>query len=235
MNYFAIGDIHGCLNTLKHLLDLALKDTDAYKSHFVFLGDYIDRGPDSKGVVDLLIEFGQSFPCTFLMGNHEHLLINALQCKGARVEGYRMDAYEVQRCYGRNGATQTLASYGINLHSEFKELPGAHQDFYLELDNHVIMDDFLFSHSGPDPRFPLEKQEEDDFLWTRDGRMYNEERKFNPELTCVFGHTPMKEPILHDKCINIDTGCVYGYSLTGILLPERKIFSVECKDGIKRK
>ena len=100
MGYIAIGDIHGCARTLGALLDrLALTEDD----HLVFIGDYIDRGPDSRGVVDRLIELRRTQPCTFLRGNHEALMLSYLD----------FGDYEL---WGMNGGTATLRSYTSNGH-----------------------------------------------------------------------------------------------------------------------
>lgn len=206
----AIGDIHGCCSTIKALIE----KLEPYKDHkLIFIGDYIDRGPCSKDVVDYMIELRDQsdWDCVFLRGNHEQMLLDAVESN--QVRGWMI-----------NGGETTLRSYGIT--DNFKDLPDDHLEFYRSTKFYYETSDYFFVHAGAPSHQPLKKSIEDpeayhDFLWSRDHIDYFE----NPwEKTVIFGHTPRPQPIRRSKMIGIDTGCVYssiGFGkLTAIILPD---------------
>jgi len=189
----AVGDIHGCLEHLERLI-ARVQPTEA--DRVVFLGDYIDRGPDGKGVIDYLLDFGRRFPdSVFLKGNHEAMFLDFL-------------AGRDQVLYLYNGGGTTLESYreeaGIRI-------PKAHLDFLEALPAWYETERFVFVHAGLRPGIPLEKQQEQDLLWIREEFIVSD---FDWGKTVVFGHTPLREPLLRNNKIGIDTGAVYGYVLT---------------------
>ncbi|MDZ7757373.1 metallophosphoesterase family protein [Rhodohalobacter sp.] len=205
----AIGDIHGCSQSLIALWN----KLDAYSdSTFIFIGDYIDRGPDSKGVVDFLLEAQKERECIFLRGNHEQMLIDSLESK---------------RDYNwlLNGGDTTLQSYDAE---GVEQLPEDHIEFYKNTELYYETDDYFFVHAGVPPFQPISKSTESDefhdfFLWGRD---HIDSFETPWEKTVVFGHTPRPHPIQKKKMIGIDTGCVYeklGYGkLTAVILPDQK-------------
>jgi serine/threonine protein phosphatase 1 len=206
----AIGDVHGCLKTLKALW----KKLEPHKDvPHVFIGDYIDRGPDSKGVVDYLLEIKDERNCIFLRGNHEQMLLDALE---------QGDSYN----WMLNGGETTLKSYGEDV--LVRDIPEEHIRFYRNTKLFHETSDFFFVHAGAPPHKTLEESKDDSraqqfFLWGRDHLNVFE----TPwEKTVVFGHTPRPFPIKKKKMIGIDTGCVYnkiGYGkLTAVLLPDMK-------------
>lgn len=189
----AIGDIHGCL---RHLEDLLTQVVPTAQDQVVFLGDYVDRGPFSAGVLDFLIEFGRAFPSTvFLRGNHERMFADYL-------DGQDPTAFLL------NGGLKTLASY----HDSGRwPVPPEHRAFLDRLIVSYQTDDCIFVHAGLRPDVPLAEQDESDLLWIR--------REFLDSAhdwgkTVVFGHTPSQEPLMTEKRIGLDTGCVYGGRLT---------------------
>jgi serine/threonine protein phosphatase 1 len=201
---YVIGDIHGCLAPLRALMaQLSLRKND----ELLFIGDYIDRGPDSKGVVDYVLELRKSHPgrVTCLMGNHEWMLINYL-------DGGDRDLWL------QNGGQATLDSYGGE-----EKIPYAHQEFFYSLAPFHRTDDFLFVHAGIRPGIPLEAQSTEDLLWIR-GEFYRYPGRF--EQTIVFGHTPLREVLNMEDRVGIDTGCVYGGKLTCLVLPGRDFVQV---------
>jgi len=203
----AIGDIHGCVESLKALWKKLQSYPDA---KIIFIGDYLDRGPDSKGVVDFLIAHQNDRDCIFLRGNHEQMLLDSLDSN--RDYNWMM-----------NGGDTTLNSYGVDIASD---IPTDHIEFYKNTKLYFDTDEFFFVHAGVPPHQPiretLETEEYNDFfLW---GREHIDSFETPWEKTVVFGHTPRPYPIQKNKMIGIDTGCVYdklGYGkLTAVLLPE---------------
>jgi serine/threonine protein phosphatase 1 len=188
----AVGDIHGCRASLEGLLEkVALSEAD----RLIFLGDYIDRGPDSKGVIDFLLALARHFPRTvFLRGNHEAMFLDFLA-------GRNRDLYLA------NGGISTLESYR---EEEGIVVPGPHLDFLHSLPLYYATDRFIFVHAGLRPGIPLEEQREEDLLWIRDEFL---ESDYDWGRTVVFGHTPLPQPFFSAARIGLDTGAVYGRSL----------------------
>lgn len=216
MGLIAIGDIHGCARTLDALLGrLDLQQDD----HLVFVGDYIDRGPDSKGVIDRLLDLRTRHRCTFLRGNHEALFLNYLD------EG----EFDI---WSYNGGTSTLDSYAVP--GQGFVIPDEHVDFIRETVMYLDTEDFFFVHAGLRPDRTIEENlrsgEEMVYLWER-GHLRLEDDDLPWEKTVVCGHTPVSEVVNRGKLINIDTGCVYymrptlGY-LTAVRLPQREFIGV---------
>jgi diadenosine tetraphosphatase ApaH/serine/threonine PP2A family protein phosphatase len=198
---FAIGDIHGCVDELNTLLtQLAPKPDDT----LVFLGDYIDRGPTPKGVVDRLLRLRESTGCVFLKGNHEDMFLDFMGLGGRYGEAFLY-----------NGGGATLRSYGCHgcEGAEVAEhLPAAHREFYLQLQPYHRDGDFLFVHAGVRPGLRLEQQSAEDLMWIR------EEFTAQPHdlgCTVLFGHTPFREVLVDlPYKIGLDTGVVYRNKLS---------------------
>jgi Calcineurin-like phosphoesterase len=218
MACFVIGDIHGCLSELSCLLDhLPLKPAD----RIVFLGDYIDRGPDSKGVISYLLNLAKSIEneTVFLKGNHEDMLLAYLGFGGHYGEMFLA-----------NGGQATLASYdilppSISRDSALARIPTEHLHFCLSLQNYYRHDSFLCVHAGIQPLKPLEAQSEIDMLWIRNEFILTRHRL---PCTVVFGHTPQKEVLFDLPCkIGIDTGVVYGRKLSCIELDNKVLHQID--------
>lgn len=216
--FIAIGDIHGCPQSMDALLD---KLKPYYDRPFVFIGDYIDRGPDSKGVVDRLLQFREEVECVFLRGNHEQMLLNAF-------EGHKKNLWLM------NGGNTTLDSYEMMIPNG--ELPTAHRDFYEDTRLYYDTTNYFFVHAGLNPAKSIaecvkDPEEEEAFLWERSHLNVFETAW---EKKVVFGHTPRPRPLIKDKMIGIDTGCVYekvGYGkLTAVKLPEEEFVQQVCLD-----
>ncbi|HKJ44416.1 MAG TPA: metallophosphoesterase family protein [Balneolales bacterium] len=219
--FIAVGDIHGCAKTLELMLD----ELDEYDQRvFIFMGDYIDRGPDSCKVIDLLLEFEEDHECIWLRGNHEQMLLDALDGGDYSVWLY-------------NGGEMTINSY-IRKYGSF-DLPFEHEIFYKDTSLYYDTPDFFFVHAGLNPQRTIKeslKKEKymQEFLWER-SHLYSSETKWEKKV--VFGHTPMPEPLVGDKMIGIDTGCVYGSSrgygiLTAVKIPELSFIQKNCIDNI---
>ncbi|RLB90867.1 MAG: serine/threonine protein phosphatase [Deltaproteobacteria bacterium] len=207
---FAIGDIHGCLDKLTSLMRIL--DIDTEKDTLVFMGDYIDRGPHSKEVVEYLIDLaGRQDRVIFLKGNHELMLQNY-------VNGTDMLTFLA------NGGEATLQSYLRDApYPGNRAIPEKHLDFFDSLRLYYDTDDFLFVHAGLRPNVPLEEQDEMDMLWIRDEFIYSD---FSFGKRVIFGHTPFPEPLVMKNKIGIDTGAVYGNKLTCVRLPDVRFYRV---------
>lgn len=207
---FAIGDIHGCFDKLEALMGIL--DINFGKDTLLFVGDYIDRGPRSKEVVDYMIDLGRQHDrVVFLKGNHEFLLERYL--KGTETHMFLA-----------NGGDTTLESY-LKGDGGRKDqiLPPDHLAFFDSLGYYYETDDYIFVHAGLKPRVVLEKQKKLDLLWIRDEFIYSD---FNFGKRVIFGHTPFREPLILENKIGIDTGAVYGNKLTCVELPALRFFSV---------
>jgi len=205
---FAIGDIHGCYDRLKALMEKI--PIDCSRDALVFIGDYIDRGPHSVEVVDYLIQLKNRFPeVIFLKGNHEDMLDKFIN--GADRSTYLL-----------NGGQQTLDSYLTKpVQSESFPIPHDHMEFFKSLRLFYETEEFIFVHAGLRPRVPLESQNTEDLLWIRDKFVST---KYNFGKRVIFGHTPLKKPLVEPNKIGIDTGAVYGNALTCIQLPDLVFF-----------
>ncbi len=220
---FAVGDIHGCRAELEVMLTALTQSEKLTPADIVlFIGDYVDRGPDSKGVIDLLLGFVQRHPRSiFLKGNHEDMFLSFMGLPGRDGMAYLM-----------NGGTQCLNSYGLaledgpppNPEEVMKALPPEHLAFLQGLDTYVMLPDYIFAHAGLNPLRDLRLQVEDDVLWIRDEFISNKHYFGRP---IIFGHTPYEDVLFNLPFkIGIDTGCVYGNKLSCIETKEGKILQV---------
>jgi serine/threonine protein phosphatase 1 len=224
---YAISDIHGCADLLKQLLTVI--DADLARSPprlpiHVFLGDYIDRGPESRQTLDLLIQRSKSHQTVFLKGNHEAFLVDALE-----------DPTRFQD-WSKYGGLQTLVSYGLapSLNPDLAEqaelmrqlkgaLPEAHKKFLKRLRLTFTCGDFFFVHAGVRPGIRLSQQREADLLWIRETFLESEE---NFGKYIVHGHTPVREPDRRPNRINIDTGAYATGNLTLLTLQGSSILAL---------
>ncbi|MCO6431614.1 MAG: serine/threonine protein phosphatase [Deltaproteobacteria bacterium] len=226
---FAVGDIHGCRRELELLLEFLIsKEKLSDQDGLIFIGDYIDRGPDSKGVIDLLLAIKDEIPeVVFLKGNHEDMLLSFL--------GYPGNMGEV---YLFNGGKEFFASYGLKQHEmnadALEALPKAHLSFFLNLESYVGLENYVFAHAGLDPLRDLASQLDSDLFWIRDAFIANIHRF---EKVVIFGHTPYHE-VMFDLPykIGIDTGLVYGNKLSCLELVNKEIFQIDYGDKkVKKK
>lgn len=221
---YAVGDIHGRLDLLDEVLarvDADMAMHPASNAINVFLGDYIDRGPDSKRVLERLISCCVAQPTVCLMGNHEAYLREFLN---------NPDILSIWRHYG---GLNTLLSYGLaptrktdaqehqKLASDLNRLlPTSHREFLSSLKQYFICGDFFFVHAGIRPGVCLTKQSEDDLLWIREEFLLCED-SFGKMV--VHGHTPVLEPDVRPNRINIDTGAYATGRLTCLVLESDEV------------
>ncbi len=227
---FAVGDIHGCkelLNVIHNKIIEASKNKEGEKL-LIYLGDYIDREPDIKGTIQTLIDFQpENFTKVFLLGNHEQMLLDFMAEK-------RNSLY----IWLGNGGLETLESYGSDMNSyidhsmELKDeelirkqftrlLPFSHKNFFNQLILNYEWGNYFFVHAGINPDLPIEKQEKETMLWTR------EKNFFNPKMTCskiiVHGHTPVEKIEKYPFRINLDTGSFYSGKLSCLKIENGKL------------
>jgi serine/threonine protein phosphatase 1 len=219
---YAVGDIHGRLDLLRSLLQQIEADAcahaEARRRTLIFLGDYVDRGPDSRGVVaDLIQSPPKDFEVHFLKGNHEAILLDFLE-----------DAWHLEH-WLVNGGQATMESYGVDTQSlaqrgahpdtwrrDFAEaLPESHLHFFRSLKLSVTFGDYLFVHAGVRPGVPLAGQSEADLVWIR-GPFLDHAGPFGKIV--VHGHTPVQLPVIRPNRIGIDTGAVFSDRLTALRL-----------------
>ena len=223
---YAVGDIHGELEMLEELL---ARLPHGPQDRFVFVGDYVDRGPDSRRVVDRLIALARERECVFLLGNHESMFLDFL--------GWRGEAYFGGDAFLVNGGARTLASYGFfdreDPDPKRFELPPDHVAFYRNLRLHHREGDYLFVHAGlgrdllreKDLEYALRRARCEDLLWDR--ATLGEPHELG--ITLVYGHTPSADFEVRWNLpfsIGIDTGAVYGGRLTAIRLPDETLYQV---------
>lgn len=220
---YAIGDIHGCLDQLQALhqavaQDLAERPTaDAVLIH---VGDYVDRGPDSAGVVALLAAGPpvKDLPTINLMGNHEHMMLDALSSGQA----------EAAELWLGNGGADTLFSWGVP--RQVKQADWAARiprPLLLFLRDLALMHregPYLFVHAGIRPGVRLSQQARQDLLWIREPFLSAKgDLGGEPGMVVVHGHTPVREPVVRPNRIGIDTGAVMGGVLTCAVLEEDRL------------
>jgi serine/threonine protein phosphatase 1 len=221
---FAIGDVHGELTKLKTLLGLCLDAAQGEAARFIFLGDYIDRGPQSKEVVDTVIDFTKTArgEVICLLGNHEALALAALP--GGLPET-RWFAF---------GGMATIHSYRV---SAARELPSEHLDWFRSLPSMYDDGRRLFVHAGIDPERPLTEQVDKALLWIREPFLSGT-RDYGRLI--VHGHTPLfsGKPALYPNRLDIDTGAAYGGPLTAAVFDSDEVAPIEflqALDGASRR
>lgn len=216
---YAIGDIHGCLPELDSLLGKIEADAVGYdgETHLIFLGDVVDRGPDSAGVVRRM-RLGP-LPCghhSFIMGNHEEAMIAVYEGDLESLGGWL--SY---------GGTETLESYGLDRAEVFRlgpdlprrmreSIPQEDLAFVRRFGNSVSLGDYLFVHAGVRPGVPLAQQDANDLRWIRSEFLDDDETDHGAVV--VHGHSIAAEPDVRANRIGIDTGCFSSGRLTALVL-----------------
>lgn len=234
MRTYAIGDIHGHLDKLREVHDLIARDrgeTGDAAAEVVHIGDLVDRGPDSRGVIEFLIG-GQARqePWIVLKGNHDRMFEGFIGDPDFYDPGLRADLHWINP---RLGGDETLRSYGIDgagerflfdLHEAAeKAVPAAHRTFLAGLPLFHRAGGAVFVHAGIRPGVPIEAQEEQDLLWIRDEFLYDPR---DHGALIVHGHTPVETVTHYGNRLNIDTGAGYGRALSAVVIEDGAVMQL---------
>jgi len=236
---YAIGDIHGyakLLDKIHQEIAMDMLDAGDAQIHIVYMGDYVDRGPDSKGVIDRLIErknMPDNVQRTFLLGNHEQGMIDFIEDYRGSNGGIWLDW----------GGIETLASYGITFQGgvplpaekeassiELRQtIPREHMDFLKTCVCAVEIDDFFFAHAGVNPHQPLNRQTIEDLYFIREPFLSWPEPLSH---MVVHGHTKTegKPEVLHHR-INVDTGVYETGVLTAAVIEGNAVRFLQVREG----
>ncbi len=230
MRIYAIGDVHGRLDLLKRMhaaINAELARDRPADWRAIHVGDYVDRGPDSKGVIDFLIDRRAGDDRQVMLGgNHDFGLIEFLA-----------NPVPVS-LFARNGGRETAMSYGVTADfSSFESsratakalletIPANHLEFLSELPLAATFGDYFFCHAGVRPGVPLDEQRREDLIWIRN------EFHDNPGLypkVIVHGHTPRPEPEVMPNRVNVDTGAFMSGTLTAFVAEgqEKRFIAIE--------
>jgi serine/threonine protein phosphatase 1 len=230
---YAVGDVHGRADLLAQLLaeiDADLKSHPTPRAMHVLLGDYVDRGPDSRGVLDLLIARSQRHEMTFLKGNHEALVEEFLRNPQSLATWRHVGGIETLLSYGIRPSFNPDAGEQTALAQQLADaLPSAHRQFFGSLKRSFSCGDFFFVHAGVRPGVALSQQADEDLFWIRDEFLDSRE---NFGKIIVHGHSPVKEVEFHSNRINIDTGAFATGRLSCLRIEsDPAIFNVHCLAG----
>jgi len=230
MHTYAIGDIHGHLGLLQDVHDLIAKDSAIYgAAPVVHVGDLVDRGPDSRGVVEFLrigMQSGRNW--VVLKGNHDRMFTKYLADMNDRDAGLRAD---LSYLHPRIGGATTLTSYGVKnaadrplalVYAEaVAAVPMAHRRFLEELPTSYMRGDAVFVHAGIRPGIPLNKQVETDLVWIR--KEFLDDTRDHGAMI-VHGHTAIERPMNYGNRVNIDSSAAYGGPLSVVIIEGRAVF-----------
>jgi serine/threonine protein phosphatase 1 len=221
MRLYAIGDIHGRLDLLDRAIAAIEHDVQQYgpDALTVTLGDYIDRGPDSRGVLDRLASNPFPTPYVALKGNHEAFLAAFLADPVLGQQWRLFGGLETLRSYDVPvGRFMFGRSYDGVARRLREALPAVHVDFLQSLKSSFSHGKYFLCHAGVRPGVPLEQQDEHDLLWIR-GEFLDSDMNFGKIV--VHGHTPIEQPEVLPNRINIDTAAFATGQLTCVVLDER--------------
>jgi serine/threonine protein phosphatase 1 len=233
---FAIGDLHGEVDLLVQMHQQILKQAKELPANLrkivIYLGDYIDLGRDSAGVIDTLVSAPlPGFKSIYLLGNHELAFISFLKGEANYLQN-------VAWIY-KNGGIKTLESYGVHTFSDptpkniaamriqlLRKIPTDHFSFLEQLQLNYTVGDFFFVHAGIDPKRPLNNQRVTDMLTISDNFLSSNSIY---DKIIVHGHTASKAPCLHRNRIGLDTDAYLTGALSGVMIRRDMITVIQAK------
>ena len=232
MHSYAIGDIHGHLDLLKRAHDRIAKDQATHgPAPVVHVGDLVDRGPDSRGVIDFLmggLRDGQDW--VVLKGNHDRMFAAFLADLRWQDPGLRPD---MSWLHPRIGGAATLAAYGIRsaldrpltpVHAEaLAAVPPEHRAFLNALPTSHVHHEAVFVHAGLRPGIPLAEQSETDLVWIR--QPFLDDKRDHGALV-VHGHTAIEMATHYGNRVNLDSGAAYGGPLSAVVIEGRRAYEL---------
>ncbi|MEO1220607.1 MAG: metallophosphoesterase family protein [Pseudomonadota bacterium] len=231
--HYLIGDIHGRLDLFRAMV-AAIEDDDASRqpsnTQVILLGDLVDRGPDSAGVVALARDWQSQREVRILAGNHEQMMLDAFEKP------------EILRHFLKHGGRETIFSYGLSkkqfnamtLEELFANLPKliskSERDYIASFEEYIVAGDYLYVHAGIDPSVPIAEQKRADLLWIRD-RFLSHEGPLDKVV--VHGHTIFNKVMDCGNRIGIDTGAFRSGVLSALVLEgdQRRIIQTISNDG----
>lgn len=231
---YAVGDIHGHLSMLEDAHAKIAADRDAQgggDAKVIHIGDLCDRGPDTKGVFEFLLDgIARGEDWLVIRGNHDQMFLDMLD--GGDGTNARLGK-DLTWLHEQLGGRDTLASYGVKK-SRFesdqkycrrarKAVPESHAKFLREMPLWYRQEGRIFVHAGIRPGFPLDAQDEDDLLWIRDDFLWH---FGDHEALIVHGHTPVEDPIHYGNRINIDTGAGWGNPLVPVVFDNGECYAL---------
>lgn len=230
LRVYAIGDVHGCLDLLLKMqrrIVADLRQDPPDRSIEIYVGDYVDRGAQSREVLEFLC--GQRAACdrrVCLKGNHEMMLLEALEDAGRMAAWFEYGGRETLLSYGVAPPTLTIAANYGRAQQAFREaFPDGHRRFLERLPYLVEVGGYVFVHAGIDPTVSLSDQSPEDLTWIREPFLSSDQAF---ERFVVHGHTPIDEPEMRPNRVNIDTGAFITGRLTCLVLEgeERRFIQV---------
>jgi serine/threonine protein phosphatase 1 len=230
---YVIGDIHGRLDLLSQLAE-AIERDDAQRAAanttVILLGDLVDRGPDSAGVLDFASKWGMLRDLRILSGNHEEMFLNAFT-EQARFRGFlRFGGVQTLASYGLDATTMDDMDFGEIAHRMKRAVPREDRTFMRSFETSIRIGDYLFVHAGINPGAPLDQQHPHDCRWIREPFLSHK-----GDLGCVVvhGHTVTEQVEIRDHRIGIDTGAYESGVLTALCLEGtgRRLLQTEERGG----
>lgn len=228
LRIYAIGDVHGRADLLDRLLSRINAHRTAYPATrpvVLLIGDYIDRGPASRQVLDLLINRANGQEMIFLRGNHDVFVRRFLEDPATLRDWSKIGGLETLMSYGLkpslNPGTDAQKELAVALNAV---LPESHRRFLATLPSSFTCGGYFFAHAGVRPGIPLAQQSDEDLLWIRDEFLLYEDRF---ERIVVHGHTPVREIDIRSNRINIDTGAYATGRLSCLILEGNRVEPLE--------
>lgn len=233
LRIYAIGDIHGHLALIEEMHARIARDRARRPAQdwcVIHVGDYVDRGPESRGVIAYLIRMAEDPRFRFLAGNHDRFMRDALTGPAAMLGRWTSDNL---------GGAATLRSYGVDpgappaeMQEAFiRAVPATHRAFVSDLEVMIRLGDYAFAHAGVRPGVALGNQDEEDLIWIREPFLRSDE---DLGAVVVHGHTPASAVEVRRNRIGIDTGAAYGGPLSCVVLegPDRALLAEDGPESL---